>query len=332
MIQYTKHLRQSIFALMLLVGITACDSSVDEGIDNPELAQLSAFVSDELALSSEQEDNFNTSLQRHGGDRDREPGFLWQVAADAQASWTDEQKEELFARTEEMEGKLSFRGLLGQPGGGGFYGLGGFIGGSRRHGISPDDDVLNLTADQEASLEEIHTTYRESFKALAESFRNEEITQDDFVSQMIALRADKQAEIAAVLTDEQVAALEEYQAERQAAFEAFKEEVRAVRNDVLGLTDDQATAIDALYAEQMEARESLIEQLQAGSITVTELQAEIDLLEEAREDVLNGLLDATQLEVVQIHDALSVRSGKFGHRGKRGGFGRGEGRGHTMNG
>ena len=316
----------------MLVGFAACDSAVNEDIDNPELAQLSAFVSNELALSTDQENDFNASLTRHGGGSDREPGYLWQVASDAQASWTDEQKAELFARTEEMEGNLSFRGLLGQPGGGGFYGLGGFVGGSRRHGISPDDDVLNLTEEQEASLQEIHTRYRESFKALATSFRNEEITEEDFVSQMIALRSDKQAEIAGILTDEQEAALETYRTERQAEFEAFREEVRAVRNDILGLTTDQAEAIDGLYAEQMEARESLIEQFQAGTLALSDLQAEIDLLEEARQEVLSGLLDATQYEIVQIHDALSVRSGKFGHRGKRGGFGRGNGQGHTVNG
>ncbi len=329
--QYLTHFTKSLFAgLFLITGFAACDSAVNDEVDSPELAQLSAFVSDEISLSSEQESDFNSSLSRHGGNRDREPGYLWQVAADAQASWTDEQKAELFEGTSEMENGLSFRGLLGHPGAGGFYGLGGFIGGSRRHGISPDDDILSLTAEQEAAFEALHTAYREQFKALAESFRSEEISSDEFIAQMIALRSDKAAAVADILTDEQEAALEEHRSQRQADFEAFREEVKAVRNEVLVLSADQAAAIDGLYAEQMETRESLIEQLQAGTISVADVQAEITVLENARQEVLLGLLDDTQYEIVQIHDALSVRSGKFGHRGGRGGFGGGQGRGHTI--
>lgn len=325
---------RTLLLVMVVFGFAACDASVNDEGDNTELAQLGAFVSDEISLSADQEREFTASLERHGNGGDREPGFLWRVAQEAQSSWTDEQKAELFSRTEDLEGGLSFRGLLGHPGSGGFYGLGGFFGGSRRHGISPDDDILNLTADQETAFEELHTRYREQFKALAESLRNEEITEDDFVAQMIALRTAKAAEVVDILTDEQEAALETYRADRLAEFEAFREEVKAVRNEVLGLTDVQAEAIDGLYEEQLETRESLIEQLQAGTISVADLQAEIAALETAREEVLEGLLDATQYEIVQIHDALSVRSGRMGHRGRRhgGGFGRGNGGGHTFGG
>lgn len=316
-----------------MTGLSACDSSVSDQDGDLELAQLSSTISDEITLSADQQNDFEASLARHGGDRrNREAGYLWQVAADAQASWTDEQKAELFEGTDDMESGFSFRGLLGHPGSGGFYGLGGFVGGSRRHGISPDDDVLNLTEEQEAAFETLHTTYREAFKALATSFQSEEITSDEFIAQMVALREDKAAAIADLLTDDQEAALEEYRTTRQADFAAFRAEVHAVRNDVLGLSDDQAAAIDALYAEQMETRESLIEQLQAGSISVADIQAEIEALETARQEVMVGLLDDTQYEIVQIHDALSVRSGRFGHRGGRGGFGKGEGKGHTFTG
>ena len=312
--------------------IAGCDSNTsDENISDPELAQLSASISDEVSLTGAQQDEFNASLARHGDRRDREPGFLWTVAADLQATLTDEQKEELFAGTEDAEEGLSFRGLLGFPGSGGRYGLGGFMGGSRRHGISPVDTELNLSEEQEIALTEIHSRYREQFKDLAASFENGEISEDEVIAQLIALRDAKQAEITDVLTDEQEALLEEYRAEREARFEEYRAEVNAVRNEVLGLTDEQATAIDALFEEQLSTRESLVEQLQAGTLTVADFQAEISALEEARQDVVSGLLDAVQYEIVQIHDALTVRSGRFGHRGGRG-FGRGEGNGHTFGG
>ena len=324
-----KPLLSSLFLLLLLA---ACDSNTaDENLSDPELAQLSASISDEVSLTSAQQDDFEASLAQHGDRRNREPGFLWTVAADLQATLTDEQKEELFAGTEQAEDGLSFRGLLGFPGAGGRYGIGGFMGGSRRHGVSPVDVELNLTEDQETALTEIHTRYREQFKALAESFENGELTENEVLAELIALRDTKQAEILGVLTDEQEALLEEYRAEREAQFEEYRAEVNAVRNEVLGLTTEQADAIDALFEEQLSSRESLIEQLQAGTITVTDFQAEIEALETARQDVLSGLLDGLQYEIVQIHDALTVRSGRFGHRGGRG-FGRGEGKGHTFGG
>ena len=325
-----KPLLASLFLLAVVVG---CDSNTaTDDVSDPELAQLSALIDEEVSLSSAQEEAFNASLMRNAGERGRKtPGFLWQVAADLQETLTDEQKEELFAGTEQAEEGLSFRGLLGFPGAGGFYGLGGFMGGSPRHGVSALDEELALTEDQAAALEEIHTRYRESFKALAESFDNGEITEDNVITQLIALRDAKQAEVMDVLTDEQEAAIEAYREEREAAFEAFREEVNSIRNEVLGLTDEQAEAIDALFEEQLAIRESLIEQLQAGTLSVADFTVEIDALEAARKDVLSGLLDMVQYEIVQIHDALTVRSGRMGHRGGRG-FGMGPGRGHTFGG
>lgn len=326
--QLTKPL---ILGLALITGLAACDSTnTNSELNDSELAQLSSFLTDELSLTSAQQDDVNTSFARHGERGDRTPGYMWTLAADMQATLTDEQKEELFAGTEDFERGLSFRGLLGFPGSGGFYGLGGFMGGSRRHGISPMDDVLNLTEEQETAFQEIHTRYREQFKALAGELEAGTLTEDELLAQILALRDAKQAEILELLTDEQEAALEAYRTEREAEFQAFRDEVNAVRNEVLALSTEQAEALDALFNEQLETRESLIEQLQAGTLAVADFQAEIEALETARQEVLIGLLDATQYEIVQIHDALTVRSGKFGHKGRRGGFGRGEGKGHTF--
>lgn len=323
-----------LFASLLLVfALAACDSNTsDENVQDPELAQLSAAISDEVSLTNDQRGDFEQSLFRHGGDRlNREPGFLWTVAADLQATLTEEQKNELFAGTEEAEGDLSFRGLLGFPGSGGRYGLGGFMGGSRKHGISPVDSELDLTEEQETALTEIHTAYRDEFRALADAFRNGEVTEDAVIAQLVTLRQSRQAEVLDVLTDEQETLLETYRSEREARFETYRQEINDVRNEILSLTDAEAEAIDALFEEQLATRESLIEQLQAGTLTVTDFQAEVDALEMARQDVLAGLLSDLQYEIVLIHDALSVRSGKFGHRGGRG-FNRGQGEGHTFRG
>lgn len=328
--QITKPL---ILGLVLITGLAACDTTnTNNELGDQELAQLSSFLTNELALTSAQQDDVNTSFARYGERGDRTPGYMWTVAADLQATLTDEQKESLFNGTDDLERGLSFRGLFGFPGSGGFYGLGGFMGGSRRHGISPMDSVLNLTEEQQAAFQEIHTRYREQFKALADELKAGTLTEDELLTQLLALRDAKQAEVLELFTDEQEAALEAYRTEKEAAFQAFRDEVNAVRNEVLALSAEQAEAIDALFNEQLETRENLIEQLQVGTLTVADFQAEIAALETARLEVLAGLLDATQYEIVQIHDALSVRSGKFGHKGRRGGFGKGQGReqGHTF--
>ena len=109
----TRYIFKPLLASFALIFIlAACDSNtIDENIDDPELAQLSEAIGDEVSLTSEQQSDFEQSLARHGGNRfNREPGFLWTVAADLQASLTDEQKADLFAGTEEAENGLSFRG------------------------------------------------------------------------------------------------------------------------------------------------------------------------------------------------------------------------------
>ena len=323
------------YALMLglmLAGLTACDTVTNgDDFNDPELAFLTATLSEELGLSASQQGSIAETFRAYDR-QDREPGFLWNVAADLQASLSDEQKETLLNRTNDMERGLSFRGLLGYPGGGGRYGIGGFRGGSGRHGIAPADEVLNLTEEQQAAMQELQVSYREQMKALVTSFRNEEVDEDTFVSEMFALRMAKRSDMDALLTEEQRAALETFRSEREAAFEAFRAAVNAVRDEVLGLSDEQIDALNSLFQDQLDSREALIEQLQAGTLSVADFQGEIEALEEARQAELTALLDASQLEIVAIHDALSVRSGKFGHRGGKGKFGQRQGHGHTFSG
>ena len=318
--------------VLMLLGLSACDALESDDTADPELAQLSASITDELSVSSERASEIESAFTSHRGG-DREAGRLWNVAAELQQTLTDEEKAALLDNTKEMERGLSFKGLLGFPGAGGFYGLGGFKGGSGRHGLSDRDSVLNLTDEQQEAIKAIHEASRETIRALREALDAGTITEDALLAQLFDLVEQKQADIQAVLTDEQIQALETYRSEKEANFEAFRAEVILVRNDVLGLSTDEATTMDAIYQDQLDSREVLIEQLQTGTITLTELRAEVEILEAVRLEALTALLDAVQLEIVQIHDALSVRAGRFGHRGGRHGKGgRGQGHGHTYNG
>ena len=318
--------------MLLLLGLSACDAFINDETSDSELAQLSTSITDELSVSSERASEIESAFTRHK-DGEREPGHLWTIAAELQQTLTDEEKAKLLENTQEYEKGLSFKGLLGFPGAGGFYGLGGFKGGSGRHGLSGRDSVLNLTDEQQEAIRDIHQASRESMRALREEYEAGTITEDELVARLFELFAQKKAETEAILTNEQVQALEDFRTEKEAAFEAFREEVNGVRNNVLGLSTEDAATLDAIYQDQLDSREVLIEQLQAGGLSVTEFRAEIEELEAIRLDALEALLNEVQLEVVQIHDALTVRSGKFGHRGGRHGKGgRGSGHGHTLNG
>jgi hypothetical protein len=307
-----------ILGLFVAVGLAACDSSdlEDEELSSVETASLYQEVSSELDLTSDQQNRFRNALAQH--DRpDREPGFLWIVADSLADTLTDEQKQELFERTVNMERPFPFRGLLGHPGAGGFYGAGGLLGARRHHGESTLEDELNLTEEQQAELRSIHESLRESMRALKDQLDAGAITEDQFLAEILDLHEQKREAVDAVLTDDQKAALESFRQDRESAFEQFRASVHEVRDEVLGLSATQSEGFDSILQDQMEARELLVEDLKSGSITVAEFQTEVEALIEATDAALRALLSDAQYEVVQIHRALAMRVGRRGHKGMR---------------
>lgn len=300
--------------LILGLVLTGCDSSdTSEGdFSSLEVQDLYNTVTSELQMTGGQEGRFAQALAQH--DRpNHEPGYLWIVADSLADTLTDEQIDELLSRTPPMEGAGVFRGLAGFPGGGGFYGLGGFMGGSGRFGDSPLDEALDLTDEQTLAIHEIHRSFRAEVKALRESFDSGEITEDDFIRSLMDLHAGLKEDVANVLTDEQKTILQEFRDSREADFLAFRDEVNAVRDEVLGLTESQSEAFNAILEDHLEAREVLLEQFQEGEISLATLQSEIDALNEAKDEALQALLTDEQYLVVQIHEALAVRMGRRGH-------------------
>lgn len=319
------HLLAGLLLLACTFSLTACDSATDEGaFDSEEVAFLYNSLSQELSLTASQQAAFSKTLARHDH-RDRSPGFLWIVADSLQKTLTPEQLERLLSRTRSMEDDDDFRGLHGFPGSGGFYGVGGVRGGSGQHGISPLDEVLNLTDDQQAEIQAIHQDFRDQVRALLQTKRDGTISNEDFLAQLQALQEAKQTALGAVLTDEQKAALEAFRADRAASFEAYRAEVIAVRNTVLGLSTDEADALGALFSDQLDAREVLVEQARAATLSREAFRSEIEALLAATDKALQALLTDDQYEVVLIHNALSVRIGRQGHRGQRGERGRPDG-------
>lgn len=331
-------------ALVLLVALAACESpsavetAGDEATVSTALA-LSNTLATELSLSEAQAASVAQSLTGHA-DRQGDPGFLWYAAADLQQTLTDEQKAELFERTSQMSeapfiGVCAFpmyrsgppfggRPSFGGPGGGrpGFGGPGGgrpgFGDGTRP--ASPFDDLL--TDEQKAAVEELFTRYQPQIEALITAHRSGTLTNEAFREQMEALQEALRAEIDALLTDEQRAALEARRAEREAQIAAYLDAVKAAMADALDLTADQQATIEALCTDQQAAREALFASFQAGSLTEDELHTSLEALHAEEAATLQSLLSEQQYEVVEIHGALQARHFRFGG----GGFGNGQGR------
>jgi len=316
--------RMTVAVLMLTV-LAACDSSsAVGGIDGTEssLEETVSFIALDLGLSAQETAALSTSLAKFAGDddADREPGFLWHVAAELQATLTDEQKERLFARLDragDQRRQGGQRGMQQRRGQGG-PGMGGQNG--------PRGNVLEQLGLSDEQKEAI-AAIRESFKPQIEAIlaQRETLTRAEMKEQLDALHEQIKAEVEAVLTDEQKTQLEELKAEaearraeREAQMQANREAAREVMIEVLGLTDDQVNALEELRASAEAERDAIRELVESGTDRET-VQAQVEAQREAHEAALASIYDDTQYEIVRIHKAISMRfKAKQGQRGQDG--------------
>lgn len=324
--------RMTVAVLMLTV-LAACDSSsAVGGIDGAEssLEETVSFIALDLGLSAQETTALSTSLAKFGGDddADREPGFLWHVAAELQATLTDEQKERLFARLDRagdqrrQGGQRGMQQRSGQPGGQGGPGMGGQNG--QRGNVF---EQLGLSDEQKEAIAAIREAYKPQIEAILE--QRDTLTREEIKEQLDALREQIKTEIEGVLTDEQKAQLEELKAEaearraeREAEMEANREAARLVMIEVLGLTDDQVNALEELRASAETERDAIRELVESGADRET-VQAQVEAQREAHEAALASIYDDTQYEIVRIHKAISMRfKAKQGQRGQGGAGGR----------
>jgi polyhydroxyalkanoate synthesis regulator phasin len=308
--------------LTAALGLSACDSSTVDtdttaSLDESSGELMSVLVAD-IGLTSTQQAQVAAMFEKHG-DAQHEPGFLWPVAADLQQRLTDEQKQRLFDKAAAGPGEGTGQGFgqrFQHQSGSGFGGQGGFQHQDRRggDGFGPLADIL--TDAQKEQAQTIRESVRAELEALKASVAAGEITAEEARATMQELRESVREQIEALLTDEQKAELEALRAEREAEREARREEARLVRNDVLGLDADEAAAFDAISEGNRATAEALREQVRNGEITRDEAHAAMLTLRDERNTQLAAMLDETQLEIVQIHDALQMRMRHHGLRGQ----------------
>jgi Spy/CpxP family protein refolding chaperone len=285
----------------LTFGFSACDEAVTDLADDTveqevaitDVRGVLTEVTEGLSLTSSQTSAVN-DLAASFSDRMGEPGALWRLAGELRSALTAEQIAQIVdrqaERIEQMAARAgdrppAFAHRHGGPGGG--FGRGLRNGAA---GFLPD-----VTDEQRQAIREVLESFRPQFEALHEQLRSGQITPQEFRTQAQELREAAHAEIEPLLTDEQRAAIDEHRAGR----EAFMEEAKAVRIDVLGLTAAQVAELEALKEQRMSTP--------LGDASIVERIA-------AHREAAAAILSDTQMEIGSLYHAL--RAGA--HRGRAG--------------
>ena len=291
--------------LLFAVG---CDNPMLDNaaeLDSPELQDFAKELSSDLGLSESSASAVNDVLNRHGRKgKHREPGFLWKVAGELAVELSDEEKARLFEKMDEKEIPLfgSSKGKKGKKGK------------NQKSYFSGIKKVL--TDDQKVTFKAIKVAYKERFKAIHEQVKDGTLSKEDAKAQKDALREALKAEIDVLLTDEQKAQLEQNKADRKEKRKAYRDSTKAVKVAVLGMTTDQLTAFDAAHQEARDAVKALFEKSKNGDIDKDTLREGLKNIFAAKNEKMLGIFDDSQIEIIKIHKALSLRKKK--HKGKKG--------------
>ena len=285
-------------------------------LDSPELEMFSSDLENDLNLSDKSVRNLRSALGRHGrgGERDREPGFLWKLAAELQQTLTEEEKNNIFARLEEVKEKGKDRGKDADKGRG------------KKDGGALRVIYSVLTDDQKPQFDAIMEEFRTGMDAIFASIKAGEMTREEAKAEIESMEEAMKAAIDALLTDDQKAQLEQMKADQKAELKAYMEAVRQAKIEALGLTDDQIAAIEAARAETKAAMEALKAQVESEDLTKEEAREAAKAIFEANKTAMDAIFTATQIEIIKIHKYLEMRwrhnkerGGKDGKRGGRGG-------------
>jgi hypothetical protein len=308
------------FVIVMAGWLAACDGTPTELDSLSQLSETteadgSAVVgdfTDGLGLTDEQAAAVREIVEAYR-DQGREPGALWAAAAELQGILTSEQIAAIEERVSQKrsEARTRSHGARGDQR-------------ARRNGSARGDrgDVIpDLTEEQRAQLEAIRESYGPQMREIREAVRDGSLSRDEAHARMEDLREAMHEEVSAILTEEQLAALEAHRAEAEARREEAgdrreqnrdewqerRQEAQEAMVEALGLSSDQVAALEAL-------RESAREEGRPSSAEEAELRRE------AHREALWQILDDEQQEIWILYDSLRQLGGRQGpgQRARRG--------------
>ena len=309
----------SLFATLALFT-AGCENPFAQNdevqLDSTELEMFSIDLVNDLNLSDKSARNLRSALGRHGrgGERDREPGFLWKLAAELQQTLTEEEKNNIFARLEEVKEKGKDRGKdAGKDRG-------------KKDGGALRVIYSVLADDQKPQFDAIMKEFRTGMDAIFSSIKAGEMTREEAKAEIESMEETMKSAIDALLTDDQKTQLEQMRADRKAEKKAYMEAVHQAKIEALGLTVDQIAAIETARAETKAAMEALKAQVESEDLTKEEAREAAKAIFEANKTTMDAIFTATQIEIIKIHKYLEMRwrhnkerGGKNGEKDGRGG-------------
>ena len=283
-------------------------------LDSTELEMFSIDLVNDLNLSDKSARNLRSALGRHGrgGERDREPGFLWKLAAELQQTLTEEEKNNIFARLEEVKEKGKDRGKDAGKG----RGEGADKDSGKKDGGALRVIYSVLADDQKPQFDAIMKEFRTGMDAIFSSIKAGEITREEAKAKIELMEETMKSAIDALLTDDQKTQLEQMRANRKAEKKAYMEAVHQAKIEALGLTVDQIAAIETARAETKAAMKALKAQVESEDLTKEEAREAAKAIFEANKTAMDAIFTATQIEIIKIHKYLEMR---WSHNKERGG-------------
>ena len=314
----------SLFLLLVLFAAIGCEKLMKEDIfvEDPELQALSDGLDADIGLSKSSINAFNDALNRHGknGKHRRDPGFLWKVAAELQAELSDDEKQRLFGWMDDQLVPYLYGANMDKRGG-------HTPGGPDRGGI--DIKMLYTVLDdaQKETLRTILDSYRTQMSAVMNKVKDGTLDRAAAKAELEALETAMHAEIDALLTDDQKAAIDAKLAEMQQKMDAMRQAAHDAMVGALEMTSEEEAALETINKESAEAQKALMEKAKAEEMNREDLKEALTQLIADRNSKIETLFNDKQVEIIKIYTALGMQYSKHcdkkgddkGNRGDGGG-------------
>ncbi|MBF88201.1 MAG: hypothetical protein CMG75_00820 [Candidatus Marinimicrobia bacterium] len=289
-----------ILSTILILFITGCEnpfSSNELVLDSIELEQFSNDLEIELGLSLKNSKSLKKALGKHGnkGLWDKDPGFLWKLAAELHEKLSDEGKEKIFARLSKI--KDNPKGRIGQGPKNGFKG--------KKDHFSILQKILTENQKEEFAI--IMEKHRLETSAIHEGIKAGEITRQEGEKLIKNLDNLLKESIDSILTENQKVQLDEIKQEIEAKKEAFEEQIRLAKIEALGLTNDQIIALDIAEEKAKNALDSLKTLVESAELSREDGKVNVEIILKRKKNAHLNILSEKQIEIIKIHQFLHIR-------------------------
>jgi len=310
----------TITGFLLVAGCDTMNNDSDVSLDDPELQALAEGLNADIGLSKSSDDAFKDALNRHGkdGKHRRDPGFLWNVAAEMQESLTQEEKDKMFEWMDansvaflHAPERKDHRGPKGDKG-----------------GIDIRLMMTVMDTDQQEALKNIMESYRSQMDAVMRAMKDGTKDEATAKAEIEALELAMKNEIDSLLTDDQKDRIDRLQADmKQKRDDAFQLE-RDAMVAALEMTTEQEASLAEINQKHEDALKALFEEMKNAGDSADRkgFEDRIKDLNATRNNELELLFSDKQLEVVKVHASLVMMFSKHCDGKKDGRWGDSDGK------